>query len=614
MPFLLPFTEQKNFLLNKSKPFQYEAAFYTLEYRMKKLFAELKSYRIEAIFAPLLKLSEAALELIVPLIVANIVDIGIKNNSGTNYILGQSLLLLLLGIVGLAFAVTAQYFAAKAAVGISANMRSRLFAKIQSFSFSDLDKLGTSTLITRMTSDINQVQTGINMGLRLILRAPIIVFGATIMAFTINVNAAMIFLCAIPLLFIVIYTIMYLTIPMYKKVQSNLDSVVNHTRENLTGVRVIRAFCREDIETKDYDESNYLLYKSQVVVGRISAMMNPATYVIINLAIIWLIYSGAIKVNSGILTQGQVIALYNYMLQILTELIKFANLIITITKAVASGNRIYSLYESEESKSNEHYDNLPFSDDNKVAISLDKVYFAYNEGNNNYALENISFDVLKGEHFGIIGGTGSGKSTLISLISNFYSATHGKVYIFGNDVSKYNVKSLRQNISVVLQKPVLFKGTIRENLMWGKKDATDAEMLNAIELAQANDIITNKQGGLDAVVEQGGKNFSGGQCQRLTIARSLVGKPSVLILDDSSSALDFATEAALRSSIASLKYNPTVITVSQRTSSVMHCDRILVLNDGKIESIGNHKYLLDNCELYKEIYDSQFDEEVALSE
>ena len=582
---------------------------------MKKLFAELKAYKIESIAAPLLKLSEAVLELIVPLIVANIVDIGIKNTAGNNYIIGQSLLLLLLGIVGLGFAVTAQYFAAKAAVGVSANMRSRLFAKIQSFSFSDLDKHGTSTLITRMTSDINQVQTGINMGLRLILRAPIIVFGATIMAFTINIQAALIFLCVTLLLFVVIYAIMYITIPMYKKVQGNLDEVVNHTRENLTGARVIRAFSREDTETKDFDKSNSLLYKSQIIVGRISAIMNPATYVIINLAIIWLIYSGAIKVDNGILSQGQVIALYNYMLQILTELIKFANLIITITKAAASGSRIYSIYEVEDTeKSPENVGTLNFSSNNDVAVSFDNVSFSYNSNCENYALENISFDIKKGEHFGIIGGTGSGKSTLISLISNFYNATKGTISIFGNNINKYDIVSLRKNISVVLQKAVLFSGTIRENLLWGNKDATENDMLEAIKLAQAENIISNKEGGLDATVEQGGKNFSGGQRQRLTIARSLVGKPAILILDDSSSALDFATEAALRTSISSLKYNPTVITVSQRTSSVMHCDRIIVLYDGKIDAIGNHEYLLKKSKLYKEIYDSQFDEEVNLYE
>ena len=581
---------------------------------MKKLFAELKAYKIESIAAPLLKLSEAILELIVPLIVANIVDSGIKSNLGNNYLIKQSLLLLLLGVVGLAFAITAQYFAAKAAVGISANMRSRLFQKIQSLSFSDLDKLGTSTLITRMTSDINQVQTGINMGLRLILRAPIIVFGATVMAFTINVRAALIFAIAIPLLFIVIYTIMYITIPMYKQVQGNLDEVVNHTRENLTGVRVIRAFTREQVETNDFDNSNDLLYKSQISVGRISAIMNPATYVVINLAIIFLVYSGAIKVNSGILSQGQVIALYNYMLQILTELIKFANLIITITKAASSGSRIYSIYELDSSINTvEKSGNIPFSCSNDIAVQFDNVFFSYNSSSENYALENITFNIKKGEKFGIIGGTGSGKTTLISLISNFYAVTNGTVSIFGNDVKEYDVDSLRKNVSIVLQKPVLFKGTIRDNLLWGNKDATDSQMLEAISIAQAENIISDKEG-LDSIVEQGGKNFSGGQRQRLTIARSLVGKPKILILDDSSSALDFATEASLRSAIATLDYSPTVITVSQRTSSVMHCDNILVLNDGKVEAIGNHKQLLKSCDLYKEIYDSQFDEEVVYDE
>lgn len=576
---------------------------------MKKLFAELKEYKIESIFAPLLKLCEAVLELIVPLIVANIVDIGIKSNAGNSYVIKQSIILLFLGIIGLAFAVTAQFFAAKAAVGVSANMRSKLFKKIQSFSFSDLDKYGTSTLITRMTSDINQVQTGINMGLRLLLRAPVVVFGATIMAFTINVDAALIFAVAIPLLFIVIYAIMYITIPMYKKVQGNLDDVVNHTRENLTGVRVIRAFCREKIEIDDFDRSNNLLYKSQLSVGKISAFMNPATYAIINLAIIWLIHVGAIKVNNGILSQGQVIALYNYMLQILTELIKLANLIITITKAVASGGRIYSVHEfNDNSSSTIQKETISFNSNNDVAVEFDNVSFDYN-GGNNYSLENISFNIKKGENFGIIGGTGSGKSSLVGLIPNFYNATCGSVKVFGNDVQKYSTEELRKNVSVVLQKAILFKGTIRENLLWGNNNATEQDLYEAINLAQADNIIDKKDKGLDAEVEQGGRNFSGGQRQRLTIARSLVSKPSILILDDSSSALDFATEAALRSSLSTLNYNPTVITVSQRASSVMHCDRIIVLNDGIIEAVGTHKYLLENCELYKEIYDSQFDEE-----
>lgn len=578
---------------------------------MKKLFAELKAYKKETVLAPLLKLSEAVLELIVPLIVANIIDIGIKSDAGNSYIIKQSLILLLLGIIGLAFAVTAQYFAAKAAVGVAASMRSRVFSKIQSFSFSELDTVGTSTLITRMTSDINQVQTGINMGLRLILRAPIVVFGAMIMAFTIDLQSALVFTVAIPLLFIVIFVIMYITVPMYKKVQGNLDTVVNHTRENLTGVRVIRAFCREEQEQADFNKSNDILYKAQLSVGRISAIMNPATYIIINLAIVWLIYVGAIKVDGGILSQGQVIALYNYMLQILTELIKFANLIITITKATASGSRVYSIFE---------FDTTPPSSINgaiteintkhDVAVKFDDVYLDYN-GNGNNTLEAISFEIKKGEHFGIIGGTGSGKTSLISLIPNFYSATKGNVLIFGNNVEKYDIDALRNKVSVVLQKSVLFKGTIRENMLWGNKNATDSEITQAIIIAQADNVIDCKTEGLDSVVEQGARNFSGGQKQRLSIARSLVGKPDILILDDSSSALDFATEAALRSSINSLEYGPTVITVSQRASSVMHCDRILVLNDGKIEALGTHDELLKNCELYKEIYHSQFDEEVG---
>ncbi len=574
---------------------------------MKKLFGELKFYFKETILAPLFKLFEAVLELIVPLIVANIIDNGINNKFGSRYIISNCIILLLFGIVGLGFALFAQYFAAKAAVGVAANMRQRIFSKIQTFSFSELDKIGTSTLITRMTSDINQVQTGINMGLRLLLRAPIVVFGAMIMAFTIDIPSALIFAVAIPILSLVIFSIMYITVPKYKRVQNNLDKVVGHTRENLSGVRVIRAFCREEDEIKDFDNANEMHYRSQIAVGRISAIMNPATYVIINLAIVWLIYVGAVKVNSGILTQGQVIALYNYMLQILTELIKLANLIITITKATASGSRVYSVFEFDN-KAEQNKDTTSNINPNcEMAIEFKNVSLDYNNTGNN-TIDNISFAIKKGEQFGIIGGTGSGKTSLISLIPKYYQPTNGSVFVFGKNVNEYNETSLRRCISVVLQKAVLFKGNIKENILMGKRNATDEEIIEAIKLAQAEDVLATREEGIYANVEQGGKNFSGGQRQRLAIARSLVAKPDILILDDSSSALDFKTEANLRSAIHSLDYKPTVITVSQRASSVMHCDRILVLDNGKAVCIGKHEDLLKNCELYKEIYHSQFEE------
>lgn len=584
---------------------------------MTKLIGELKMYRKESILAPLLKFAEAALELTVPIVVADIIDIGIKGGGGKHYVVMRSLLLLLLGIMGLGFSIAAQYFAAKAAVGVAANMRSRLFSKIQSLSFSSLDKCGTSTLLTRMTSDVNQVQTGINMALRLLLRAPVVVFGAMIAAFFIDVRSAVTFAVAIPVLLIIVYAVMYFTIPMYRKVQSKLDRVLGLTRENLSGSRVIRAFCREDEEIREYDEANNSLNAYQLKVGRISAIMSPATYVVINLAIIWLIHTGAIRVDGGIITQGALIALYNYMLQILTELIKLANLIITITKAIASANRIYSVFDIDGTDGDnarnavsatlEHSNGLsPAVPSYECAVEFRNVSLNYNNAGEN-ALENISFKIPKGSSFGIIGGTGSGKSSVIGLIPRFYDATEGEVLVNGKKVDNYPVKELRRLSAVVMQKAVLFKGTIRENLLWGNADASEDDINEAVKAAQAENVVASKNGGLDAAVEQNGRNFSGGQRQRLTIARALVRRPEILILDDSSSALDFATEAALRSAVGNLPYDPTVITVSQRASAVMHSDRILVLNEGKCAGIGTHEELLKSCDIYREIYNSQFE-------
>ncbi len=576
---------------------------------MNKLIKELRGYSKEAILAPLFKFIEAALELTVPLIVADIIDTGINGGGGTRYILIRAAVLLLLGVLGLGFSVTAQYFAAKAAVGVAADLRSRLFKKIQSLTFSALDKSGTSTLLTRMTSDINQVQTGINMALRLLLRAPVVVFGAMLAAFMLDVDTAVSFAVAIPVLLAVIFFIMYITVPMYRRVQQRLDKVLGLTRENLSGVRVVRAFCHEEREVEEYDAANSELKSYQLKVGRISAVMSPATYVIINLAIVWLVHTGALRVYSGAISQGTLIALYNYMLQILTELIKLANLIITITKSLASSKRVYSVFdidgETEELSSNTA---MPLSDTNAPAIEFKNVSLNYT-GTGEPSLEGISFTIDRGESFGIIGGTGSGKSSVIGLIPRFYDATEGTVLVNGSDVKSYPLKGLRSLSAVVMQKAVLFKGTIRENLLWGNPEATEEQLLEAVAAAQAEDVVRSKNGGLDAAVEQNGKNFSGGQRQRLTVARALVRKPEILILDDSSSALDFATEAALRSAISSLPYRPTVITVSQRASAVMHADRILVMSDGRAVGLGSHSELMSSCELYREIYASQFEGE-----
>lgn len=567
---------------------------------MKKVFYYLKSYAVQSILGPLFKLGEATLELFVPLVVAKIIDVGIPN-SDKNYIIKMSLILVGLALAGLLMSVTAQYFAAKASVGCVTKMRSALFAHIQTLSYSDLDSLGTSTVITRMTGDMNQIQTGLNIGLRLLLRSPFVVLGAMVMAFTIDTREALIFAGAIPILAIVIFGIMLAGIPLYKKTQGKLDSVLRLTRENLTGVRVIRAFGREKEETARFVGSNNALVAIQEFAGKIAAVLNPATYVIINAAVIILIYSGAVKVNAGTLTQGETVALYNYMSQILIELIKFASLIISITKAAACANRVSDILDM--SPSFEGGDVIGGSDTDE-AVRFENVYLKYNETGGD-ALEDISFTLKKGQTLGIIGGTGAGKTSVVNLIPGFYHATNGNVYVDGVNVNDWNQNSLKDRIGVVEQKATLFSGTIRDNLKWGDENATDEEIMSAARTAQAEDVINSKESGLDSVIEQGGKNLSGGQRQRLTIARALVKKPEILILDDSSSALDFATDAKLRKAIASIK-DTSVIIVSQRTSSIKHADVIAVLDDGRLAGLGTHSELLENCPVYKEIYDSQY--------
>ncbi len=567
---------------------------------MKKVFYYLKSYAVQSILGPLFKLGEATLELFVPLVVAKIIDVGIPN-SDKNYIIKMSLILVGLALAGLLMSVTAQYFAAKASVGCVTKMRSALFAHIQTLSYSDLDSLGTSTVITRMTGDMNQIQTGLNIGLRLLLRSPFVVLGAMVMAFTIDTREALIFAGAIPILATVIFGIMLAGIPLYKKTQGKLDSVLRLTRENLTGVRVIRAFGREKEETARFVGSNNALVAIQEFAGKIAAVLNPATYVIINAAVIILIYSGAVKVNAGTLTQGETVALYNYMSQILIELIKFASLIISITKAAACANRVSDILDM--SPSFEGGDVIGGSDTDE-AVRFENVYLKYNETGGD-ALEDISFTLKKGQTLGIIGGTGAGKTSVVNLIPGFYHATKGNVYVDGVNVNDWNQNSLKDRIGVVEQKATLFSGTIRDNLKWGDENATDEEIMSAARTAQAEDVINSKESGLDSVIEQGGKNLSGGQRQRLTIARALVKKPEILILDDSSSALDFATDAKLRKAIASIK-DTSVIIVSQRTSSIKHADVIAVLDDGRLAGLGTHSELLENCPVYKEIYDSQY--------
>ena len=570
---------------------------------MKKLLVYLKTYKKETILAPLFKMLEALFELFVPLVIAAIIDTGIENKD-VPYIVRMAIVLVVLAIVGLTCSLTAQYFSAKAAVGFAAKLKSALFAHIESLSFKEIDTLGTSTLITRMTSDINQVQSGVNLVLRLFLRSPFIVFGAMIMAFTIDVKAALIFVVAIPLLAIVVFGIMLVSIPLFKKVQGALDSVLGITRQNLTGVRVIRAFNKEQSEIENFDEKNAVLTGLQKFVGKISALMNPVTFIIVNGAIAALIWVGALRVDAGILSQGQVVALVNYMSQILVELVKLANLIITVTKAVACGNRIQSVFEIKPSME-EGSRRYSASSKDGYAVEFKNVNLCYNEGADN-SLTGIDFSVRKGETVGVIGGTGSGKSSLVGLIPRFYDATQGQVLVDGVNVNEYSFDELREHVGIVMQKAVLFKGTIRENLKWGKNDATDEELWAAIDAAQAREFVETKDGGLDFEIAQGGKNLSGGQKQRLTIARALVRNPDILILDDSAPALDYATDAKLRAAIAALPGNMTVFIVSQRTASIMHADKIIVLDDGKIVGMGTQEELLENCEVYKEIYNSQF--------
>lgn len=568
---------------------------------MKKLLVFLSEYKKESIFGPLFKLLEASFELFVPLVVAAIIDNGIKNND-FGYILKMCLVLVALALIGMVCAITAQFFAAKAAVGFSAKLRSALFKHIQSLSHSETDKMGSSTLITRMTSDINQVQAGVNLFLRLLLRSPFVVVGAMVMAFFIDVKCALIFAGVIPVLAIVVFGIMLITMPMYKNAQKQLDLITRKTSENIRGARVIRAFGLEEKETEEFSEINGTLVGIQKFAGRISALMNPVTYIIINIAVIILIYSGAVKVEMGNLSQGEVVALYNYMSQILVELIKMANMIITITKAVACGNRIADVFEVGNSMENGTIKQLP---DSSLSVEFENVSFCYN-GSKENAVENLAFKAEPGEIIGIIGGTASGKTSLVNLIPRFYDVTEGRVKINGIDVREYDIRSLREKIGFVHQKATLFKGSIETNLKIANENASEIDIEAALEAAQIKDSVDEK-GGIKAVSEQNGRNFSGGQKQRLTIARALVKKPPILILDDSASALDYITESKLRKAIANLKYNPTVFIVSQRASSVMHADKIIVLDDGKAVGRGTHEELLRECETYKEIYSSQFE-------
>lgn len=571
---------------------------------MKKLLIYLKAYRKEACLAPIFKMFEAVFELFVPLVIKGIIDYGIAAEDRA-YCLRMGLLLLLLAVIGLAMATTAQWFSARAAAGFAAKIKQVLMEHIQKLSYTELDTIGTSTLITRMTSDVNQVQTGTNLVLRLFMRSPFIVFGSMIMAFTIDFKAAMIFVITIPLLSVVVFGIMLSSIPLYKKVQSQLDRVLGITRENLTGVRVIRAFNKEEEEISHFKTENEQFTRLQTFVGKISALMNPLTFVIVNSAILVLVWTGAWRVEGGILTQGAVVALVNYMSQILVELIKLADLIINITKAVACGNRIQKVLEVEPSMENGSKECIEEKRTPANAVDFNHVSLTYS-GAGAPSLTDIDLHVKTGQTIGIIGGTGSGKTSVVNLIPRFYDATQGNVLVFGKPVKEQDMESLRSQIAVVPQKAVLFAGTIRENMKWGKEDATDEEIMEALTIAQAAEVVQKKEGGLDAFVEQGGKNLSGGQRQRLTIARALVRKPRILILDDSASALDFATDAALRKAIREMKNAPTVFIVSQRTSSIRFADQILVLDDGKSVGVGTHDELLTTCSVYKEIYDSQY--------
>lgn len=590
---------------------------------MKKLLVYLKDYKKETVLAPLFKMLEATFELFVPLVMAAIIDQGIGGGN-IPYVLRMGGLLIALGVIGLVCSITAQYYAAKAAVGFSTKLKHALFEHIQGLSFTEIDTLGTSTMITRMTSDVNQAQNGVNMVLRLFLRSPFIVFGAMIMAFTIDVKAAFIFVVTIPLLSVVVFGIMMLTMPMYKKVQAGLDSVLGATRENLTGARVIRAFNKEQEEIDAFEEKNSALAHMQLFVGKLSALTNPVTYIIINAATIILLYTGAVRVDEGTITQGQVVALVNYMSQILIELVKLANLLITITKALACANRIQGVFEIESgmewaqklTDTVQTGSSMPAEDGKAAArqqaadyiVEFDHVHLMY-AGAGAESLSDLDFRVRKGETVGIIGGTGSGKSSLVHMIPRFYDATQGCVRVEGRDVREYTMEELRQKVGIVPQKAVLFQGTIRDNLLWGKPDATEEELWQAVETAQAKEFVEQKEGKLDAPVAQSGRNLSGGQRQRLTIARALVGRPDILILDDSASALDYATDAALRQSIRNMEGDMTVFIVSQRASSIRHADQIIVLEDGEAADIGTHDELLARCSVYQEIYYSQYSKE-----
>lgn len=573
---------------------------------MSKLLKYLKKYKIESILAPFFKLIEVAFELIVPLIVSTIIDIGIENGDKI-YIIKRCLLLGLFGILGLCSTLVAQYFSAKASVGFATDIRHALFQHIGKLSYSQLDSLGAPTLITRLTGDINQVQTGTNLTLRLVLRSPFVVFGAVIMAFTVDVKSSLVFVVAVPALAAVVFAIMLVCIPMYRKVQQKLDGLLSKTRENLLGTRVVRAFCKEDEEIADFDAKNSALTEMQTAVGRISAFMNPATFVLINLAIIALIYVGAIRVDSGAISRGAVVALYNYMSQILVELIKLANLIISVTKAIACGNRIQSVLDIEPGT-------VPGTvtdgnENSEYSVEFDKACLSYNGSEE--SLHNIDLKIKRGSSIGVIGSTGSGKTSLVNLIPRFYDVTGGCVLVDGIDVRDYDTKALRSKIGVVSQKKALFAGTVRDNIRFGKQDATDEEIWQALETAQAKQMIEDKSGQLDFVLEQEGKNLSGGQRQRMTIARALVRKPEVLILDDAASALDYATGAALNKALRNTDFAPTVITVSQRVAAIRNADTIVVLDEGEIVGVGTNDELLRSCEVYKEIFDSQLEKEDA---
>lgn len=584
---------------------------------MRRLLKYLKHYKVQSVLAPLFKLLEAAFELFVPIVVAGIIDNGINGGKGADYVIYACLILVALGGIGLVCAVSAQYFAARAAVGFSKELRSDLFKKMQSLSYSSIDGLGTGKMITRMTGDVNQIQSGVNLVLRLFMRSPFIVFGAMIMAFVINVTAGSVFAIVIAVLCAIVFGIMIASIPLYKKSQGKLDAVTTSTRETLIGARVIRAFCKEEDEIKEYNSRNSALTKAQLFVGKISALMNPLTYAVINCGIIALLYVGAINVEWGALSQGQVVSLYNYMSQILIELIKLANLIITVTKSFACAGRINEILDmpsadsaacpeicgNEENDGKDGKSETPFIQFKNVSVNYG--------GASENALSDITFSVEKGETVGIIGGTGAGKTTLVNLLPHFYSAESGEVIIDGQNVDSTNDATLRNRFGIVPQQAVLFKGSIRENMQWGKADASDEEILAAVEAAQATDVLKAKDNGLDCEVEQSGKNFSGGQRQRLTIARALVRKPEILILDDSASALDYATDAALRHAIKNLDYKPTTFIVSQRASSIMHADKIIVLDGGKMVGFGTHEQLLRSCEVYREIYRTQFEKENA---